>query len=50
LGIQSIALGLIGEIIVHFNARTERPYRIAGIRPGDEAEEAEDVVVREQVQ
>ncbi len=45
LGIQSIALGLIGEIIVHFNARTERPYRIAGIRPGDEeGEPAEDAV------
>ena len=29
LGIQAIALGLIGEIIVHFNAPTRRAYRIA---------------------
>jgi len=48
LGIQSIALGLIGEIIVHFNARTERPYRLAGIRPGDEVEEVGEVTVQEQ--
>jgi len=29
LGVQAIALGLIGEIIVHFNAPTRRAYRIA---------------------
>lgn len=30
LGIQSIALGLIGEVIVHLNAPRRRPYRLAG--------------------
>ncbi|MFW6085527.1 MAG: glycosyltransferase [Gemmatimonadota bacterium] len=30
LGVQAVALGLIGEIIVHFNAPTRRPYRVAG--------------------
>lgn len=29
LGVQAIALGLIGEIIVHFNAPSSRPYRVA---------------------
>jgi len=29
LGVQAIALGLIGEIIVHFNAPGRRPYRLA---------------------
>lgn len=28
LGVQAIALGLIGEIIVHFNAGRRRPYRV----------------------
>ena len=28
LGIQAIALGLIGEIIVHFNAANRSPYRV----------------------
>jgi len=28
IGVQAIALGLIGEIIVHFNAGRRRPYRI----------------------
>ena len=28
LGIQAIALGLIGEIIVHFNAASRSPYRV----------------------
>ena len=28
LGIQAIALGLIGEIIVHFNAENRSPYRV----------------------
>jgi len=28
LGVQAIALGLIGEIIVHFNAPTRSPYRV----------------------
>jgi len=36
LGVQAIALGLIGEIIVHFNAPSRRAYRVAGERPGDE--------------
>lgn len=30
LGVQAVALGLIGEIIVHFNAPNRRPYRVAG--------------------
>jgi hypothetical protein len=30
LGVQAIALGLIGEIIVHFNADRRRPYRVRG--------------------
>ena len=30
LGVQAIALGLIGEIIVHFNAGRRRPYRVRG--------------------
>ncbi len=47
LGVQSIALGLIGEIIVHFNARTERPYRIAGVRPEGEEEGLETEAARE---
>ena len=29
LGVQAVALGLIGEIIVHFNAPGRRPYRLA---------------------
>ncbi|MFW6088882.1 MAG: hypothetical protein ACODAB_03950 [Gemmatimonadota bacterium] len=29
LGVQAVALGLIGEIIVHFNAPGRRPYRVA---------------------
>ena len=29
LGIQSIALGLVAEIIVHLSAPTRRPYRLA---------------------
>lgn len=29
LGVQAVALGLIGEIIVHFNAPARRPYRVA---------------------
>ena len=33
LGIQSIALGLIGEMIVHFNAARGRIYRIKGAPP-----------------
>jgi hypothetical protein len=33
LGVQSIALGLIGEIIVHLNASQRRTYRIAGRPP-----------------
>lgn len=28
LGVQAVALGLIGEIIVHFNAPHRRPYRV----------------------
>lgn len=35
LGVQAIALGLIGEIIVHFNAPSSRPYRVAGQKPHD---------------
>ena len=30
LGVQAIALGLIGEIIVHFNAGRRPPYRVQG--------------------
>lgn len=30
LGVQAIALGLVGEIIVHLHARRLRPYRLAG--------------------
>lgn len=33
LGVQSIALGLIGEIIVHFNAPKQRSYRIGDAPP-----------------
>jgi hypothetical protein len=29
LGVQAIALGLIGEVIVHLNASGRRPYRVA---------------------
>jgi hypothetical protein len=32
LGVQAIALGLIGEIVVHLNAPSRRPYRLAPIR------------------
>ena len=32
LGVQAIALGLIGEIIVHFNAQGHRSYRLASER------------------
>jgi hypothetical protein len=28
LGVQALALGLIGEIIVHFNASQRRTYRL----------------------
>lgn len=34
LGVQAVALGLIGEIIVHFNAPRRRPYRVAGENGG----------------
>lgn len=44
LGVQAIALGLIGEIIVHFNAPARRPYRIAEAEPAG-AESGEDVAV-----
>jgi hypothetical protein len=32
LGIQAIALGLVGEIIVHLHASHRRPYRVKGDR------------------
>jgi len=32
LGVQAIALGLVGEIIVHLNAPARRPYRVASLR------------------
>jgi hypothetical protein len=32
LGVQAIALGLVGEIIVHLNAPSRRPYRVASPR------------------
>lgn len=38
LGIQAIAMGLIGEIIVHLNASRRRLYRLEG-EPGDEVSE-----------
>jgi hypothetical protein len=34
LGVQAIALGLVGEIIVHLNAPTRRPYRVRGAHLG----------------
>lgn len=41
LGVQAVALGLIGEIIVHFNAPQRRPYRVApGRESGTEGEPA----------
>lgn len=43
LGVQAVALGLIGEIIVHFNAPGRRPYRVADedlSRAADRAEGA----------
>jgi hypothetical protein len=33
LGFQSIALGLIGEIVVHLHAPSRRPYRLAEQEP-----------------
>ncbi len=40
LGVQAIALGLIGEIIVHFNAGRRRPYRVREVpEAGDSREE-----------
>ena len=35
LGIQSIALGLVAEIIVHLSAPTRRPYRLARVDSAD---------------
>jgi len=35
LGIQSIALGLVAEIIVHLSAPTRRPYRLARLDSAD---------------
>ena len=38
LGVQAIALGLVGEMIVHFNASRRRSYRLRDPRPpGDSA-------------
>lgn len=38
LGVQAIALGLVGEMIVHFNASRRRSYRLRDSRPpGDSA-------------
>jgi hypothetical protein len=34
LGVQAIALGLVGEMIVHFNASRRRGYRLRGPRAG----------------
>jgi hypothetical protein len=36
LGVQAIALGLVGEMIVHFNASRRRSYRLrdSGVTPG----------------
>ena len=36
LGVQAIALGLIGEIIVHFNAPKRSPYRVRADAAGEE--------------
>lgn len=41
LGVQAVALGLIGEIIVHFNAPGRRPYRVADDGRFQAAERAE---------
>lgn len=37
LGVQAIALGLIGEIIVHFNAPARSPYRVKADTAADES-------------
>lgn len=42
LGVQAVALGLIGEIIVHFNAPSRRAYRVRNTT-GEEAEEPTNV-------
>jgi hypothetical protein len=34
LGVQAIALGLIGEMIVHLNASRRANYRFRGDNPG----------------
>jgi hypothetical protein len=34
IGLQSIALGLVGEMIVHLNATRRRLYRFRGVAPG----------------
>jgi hypothetical protein len=41
LGIQAIALGLIGEIIVHFNAANRSPYRVQVRAAEDETKNGE---------
>jgi hypothetical protein len=33
LGAQAIALGLIGEVIVHLHAANRRPYRLSAVTP-----------------
>lgn len=43
LGVQAVALGLIGEIIVHFNAPGRRPYRVADSDPLKPAAAVPDV-------
>ncbi len=41
IGVQSIALGLVGEMIVHFNAARRRGYRLREQRPVAESAGAE---------
>ena len=42
LGTQSIGLGLIGELIVHFRATETRGYRLAQVRVHPVAREGEE--------
>jgi hypothetical protein len=41
LGVQAIALGLIGEIIVHFNAPARSPYRVQADTAEEESSETD---------
>ena len=43
LGVQAVALGLIGEIIVHFNAPHRRPYRVMADEDSPEETPGDDL-------